>query len=235
MATYQIPQFLDSGDKILGPMSVRQFGYALGSFFLCVIIYNVVFAFFGKAAGIYTFIPVIPFGLLGAYLSLGKYNGRDSDIYMYKFILYILKPRFMSYRRMPFLNDLDEKLGAWSASSIQARWSKELADKLSSKEAKISFRAEDEEHKAEDIRNLGENLDTVLASTMTEIEKEDLLEQEYKKTLQKITPIRKNQRRPAFAPPVANPNNQSLSSLKSQTRKQQETNFFTDTQKLDDN
>ena len=95
MPSYQIPQFLDSGDKIFMGMNVRQFAYALVGFFISVVIFNVFF----PAVGNYSFVLVAPVALLSAYIALGKYNGRDSVIYIFKGIIFWTKPRKMKYAR----------------------------------------------------------------------------------------------------------------------------------------
>jgi hypothetical protein len=169
VASYQIPQFLDSGDKIIGSLNIRQFAYALGGFLLCALIFSLV----GSAVpgiGTYAAIPCIPVGGLFLYLALGKYNGRDSEIYVLKFILFQNKPKRMVYRRVPQLDDLNEKLSDWTEDKINKRWNDEVAKlKALDDDEYLAFGQGGAAKKAKQIRTFGRNLDMSTSSTMSKV------------------------------------------------------------------
>jgi hypothetical protein len=62
-----VPQFIEIEDKIFGPFTLKQFGFLMGGFGLCVIIWrSVPFSF-----GVFLMGPVIGLALV---LAFGKYN-----------------------------------------------------------------------------------------------------------------------------------------------------------------
>lgn len=174
MASYQIPQFLDSGDKILGPLNLRQFGYALGGFLAGISIFSIVNSLF-PTLGVLAWIPSIPVILLFAYLALGKFNGRDSDVYVYKFFFFTIKPKLMKYQRYPYVDDLNKKMAEWTFEKINKRWESSLLQKkqIAGNEY-LTFNQENSELKAEKIQRLGNSLDNTLLNSMAEVQSKRL-------------------------------------------------------------
>lgn len=171
MSSYQVPQFLDSGDKILGPLNLRQFGYALGGFMISMITFSLTNTLF-PGLGALAWAPAVPVALLATYLALGKFNGRDSDIYVYKFVLFVLKSRFMTYQRHPYVDDLYDILNDWTQSKILARWQSALTQKsLISQNEFLTFSEGDKISKAAKIRRLGQSIDSGVVNAMTEVER----------------------------------------------------------------
>ena len=155
MASYHIPQFLDSGDKILGPLNIRQFGYALAGGTVAFLIFTVVQSIL-PGIGTYAIIPAIPaMGLFG-YLSLGKYNGRDSEIYVLKIVIYLLKPRMMVYARVVDNYDLDEHLAKLTVDNITKEWQNRITQYS---DVANDFEGNTAKAKAARIRQLGLNID----------------------------------------------------------------------------
>jgi hypothetical protein len=66
---YQVPQFIEVEDKIVGPLTLRQFIYVTGGGGLCVVF----FVYLGKIPAILLSLPVA--GLAGA-LAFYKVNGK---------------------------------------------------------------------------------------------------------------------------------------------------------------
>jgi hypothetical protein len=169
MASYQIPQFLDSGDKILGPLNMRQFGYALGGFMVSAIIFTLAQSLV-PGAQFYAIIPCIPIVGLAAYLALGRYNGRDSEIYVLKYIIFNSKPKWMVYARVPDVQDLNEKLNDYTTDKITKRWTDELGKQKAIKGNEfLTFNNQDSLKKASQIRALGNTIDLSTTNTMAEV------------------------------------------------------------------
>jgi len=186
MASYQMPQFLDSGDKILGPLNLRQFGYALGGFMLGLAVFSVVSSLFPRL-GILAWGPSIPIILLAAYLALGKYNGRDTDIYAYKYFLYLLKPKYMTYQRHPYIDDLNEKMGDWTLEKINKRWTDQVVSKTNvARNEYLEFTSGDSEDKAERIRRIGGSLDQNYINSMTDAQRLELIIKQKEEMLNSI-------------------------------------------------
>jgi hypothetical protein len=171
MAAYQIPQFLDSGEKILGPLNLRQFGYALAGFIICTLIFTI----FSPSMGNYAVIPCLPFFGLAAYLALGKYNGRDSEIYVLKYILFLVKPRVMVYTRVPELDDLKKKELDLTYDKIYRTWMAEVAKrKQLDQNVYTDFNNQDPRSKIELIRNLSRQTDMPLYSALATIKSKEM-------------------------------------------------------------
>lgn len=173
MASYQIPQFLDSGDKILGPMNIRQFAYALGGFLLAVAIYSI-FQNAVPGIGPYAAIPAAPVLLLALFLALGKYNGRDSEVYVLKIIIYFTKPRLMRYRRQPEYKEIEAKAAEWTETKILGRWNASLAATQAITKSGVGFQQSDKSGKVSLIRGLGNQVDTPTNTLLGEIKRREL-------------------------------------------------------------
>ncbi len=66
---YQVPQFIEVEDKIVGPLTLRQFIYLAGTAGLCVV------AFFYLPL-IVSILVAVPIGALGVALAFYKVNGK---------------------------------------------------------------------------------------------------------------------------------------------------------------
>jgi PrgI family protein len=181
MASYQVPQFLDSGEKIFLSLNMRQFGYCLAGFFLCALIYTLSIRILPGVGGIIPFLPSIPIALFTAYLALGKYNGRDSEIYVLKYFITLFKPKTMIYSRQPYTVDLDKKLAMITASKIEADWVKRANQtKIDIEDKNFEFSGLPSKNKAEKIRALGE-VDTILSNAKVEVVKREIAIEELQK------------------------------------------------------
>ncbi len=183
MASYQIPQFLDAGDKILGPLNLRQFGYAMGFGFVTFLVFQISFAFL-PGAGWFNLLPAAPFAFLGAYLALGKYNSRDAEIYVFAAILYNVKPRKLIYTRVPDLYDLEEKLSTVTANNIATTMKQRLAKNLSdiAGNGMTDFNLQNRSEKAKKILQLANFQDNIATQTrekivMMDIQKEGVMKE----------------------------------------------------------
>jgi hypothetical protein len=196
MASYQIPQFLDSGDKIFGPLNIRQFGYMLGGGFGTFLVFTLVQTLIPGIAN-YAIVPAIPLLALTAYLALGKYNGRDSEIYIFKAIIYLTKPRTLVFRRVVDNSDLDAKLSTLTVSNIEKQWaeaatkSKKLEDNQYS-----SFELEDAKSKARQLRSIGSSLDLGQRNALEALQRGNIRIQQTSQQIQAMTP-----RKPGYQQP----------------------------------
>ena len=205
MATYQIPQFLDSGDKILGPLNMRQFAYALGGFFICVLIFTLVQ---GAVPGIgfYAILPALPVATITAYIALGKYNGRDSEIYILKWILYNVKPRIMMYRRVPYITDLDEQAAMLSYDKILKEWNGRVSKLKQLEESELQgFQTMSAAQRARKIREIGTQMDMGFYNTIRSVQQGQLQLAEKQAVLDKISAAKGSSRGISLASRGSNP------------------------------
>ena len=84
---FQVPQFIDIEDKIVGPFSLKQFGYIAAAALLIF-----VFFFMFKTA-LWVGIS-IPIALVAASFALIKYNGRPLPYLALSIARYLWQPRF---------------------------------------------------------------------------------------------------------------------------------------------
>jgi hypothetical protein len=184
MPSYQIPQFLDSGDKIFLGMNVRQFAYALVGFFICVLVFNLFF----PAIGNYAFVPIAPIALLTAYISLGKFNGRDSEIYILKGIIFVTKPRVHKYARAMDMTDINYQ---FSQLTYEVK-NKELESHLTkqtavSNDPLANFRGQNSSAKAARIRQIGKHVDDQFLNAAKSVVSKEIKIQRHRELLGQLS------------------------------------------------
>lgn len=92
MATFQVPQFIDIEDKIIGPISLRQF-------IILVVTAAAVFLLF-KVLQIWLWIIVGgSVGALGMALAFLKINGQNFSRVALNFLRYMINPRLYVWQR----------------------------------------------------------------------------------------------------------------------------------------
>ena len=105
---YQVPQFIEVENKIVGPLTLRQFIYLAGAGGLCII-------FFVYLPVFLALLLALPVGGLGAALSFYKINGKP--------FIEILEAGFMYYtgaKLFLWRHEVSEKAGE-TAAAVAAR------------------------------------------------------------------------------------------------------------------
>lgn len=127
MAQFQVPQFIETEPKIVGPLTLKQFGYigvaGLLSFFL----------FFTLRLEIWLVITII-MGLIACAFAFLKFNGRPFEILFINAALYIWKPKLYLWQRKDAVAQLPEapkmpNLTQKSTSKIRTLWLEMLTKK----------------------------------------------------------------------------------------------------------
>ena len=88
MATYKLIQDVEADDKLLGPLSFKQFIYALVSVFLLFISY-VLYTHHAELLDIFT----IPLALIGAFLAYPFGKDQPTEVWALARLNFLLKPR----------------------------------------------------------------------------------------------------------------------------------------------
>jgi hypothetical protein len=90
---FNVPQFLDVEDKVIGPLTIKQAAYMGGAGGVIFLIYSMVpnFALF--------ILLSIPIFLLGVALAFIKINGRPFINTIVSFIIYMTKPKLFIWKR----------------------------------------------------------------------------------------------------------------------------------------
>jgi hypothetical protein len=90
---FAVPQFTDVEDKLIGPLTLKQFLFLLATggvvlFFYSLLRFSIFFFFFA-----------VPTGLIGIGLTFGKFNGRPLFGYLSAFISFLSKPQSRIFKR----------------------------------------------------------------------------------------------------------------------------------------
>lgn len=94
MAIFNIPQFIDTEDKIAGPFTAKQLGWTVAAAAAGFVVY----LFFGKTA---SFIGAIPIILIFGAFAFYKPNGMPLTSVTGSFFSFFLHPKFYAWKRMP--------------------------------------------------------------------------------------------------------------------------------------
>jgi hypothetical protein len=116
------------------------------------VIFNVFFTLLGNL----TWGLIVPPAAFTLYLAKGKYNGRDSEVYILKSILYVTKPRRMLYTRVPILDDLMARLADLN---LEKRLAVLDGNVVQDKTDDLNFELQDNVGKLQTITNLGKSID----------------------------------------------------------------------------
>lgn len=90
---YAVPQFTDVEDKLIGPLTLKQF--------LTLLATGGVILFFWSLLGVslFFFVFAVPTGLLGLGLAFGKFQGRGLYAYASPFFSFVSKPQSRIFKR----------------------------------------------------------------------------------------------------------------------------------------
>lgn len=89
---FKVPQYIEIEDKIVGPLTLKQFLYLLGGGGILAILW----LFLNLALFIIVAIPIVTFfGLLTFY----KYKGRPLAHLIVPFITYMMKPKLYLWKK----------------------------------------------------------------------------------------------------------------------------------------
>ncbi len=91
---YQVPQFIEVEDKIVGPLTLKQFIYLAGAAGMCVVIYRLLNFYLA----ILLIVPVASFGAALAFL---KINNRPFILMVESFFMYIFSNKLYTWRHEP--------------------------------------------------------------------------------------------------------------------------------------
>ncbi len=89
---FEVPQFIEVEDKIVGPLTWRQFIYIAGGTGILVVFYFslpfILFAIFG-----------LPLGALAGFLAFHRINNRPFSVFLESFVSYMRKGKLYLWRK----------------------------------------------------------------------------------------------------------------------------------------
>lgn len=100
---FQVPQFINIEDKLLGPFSIKQFVYIVGGIGMIYIVWNFL--------PIYFSIPIIaPVAGFAVALAFYKPNGKPFIFMVQAAIAYVLSNRMYLWKRVPKQMSADDAI-----------------------------------------------------------------------------------------------------------------------------
>jgi len=91
---FNIPQFIDKEDKIVGPFTARQMGWMFGAGATLLVLW----VFYDLTAFILLAVPVVAvFGALAFY----RPNGQPLIAFIFSSIAFLFRPKMYTWRRIP--------------------------------------------------------------------------------------------------------------------------------------
>jgi hypothetical protein len=90
---FAVPQFTDVEDKLIGPLTLKQFFVVLGAGGICLLFWSL------PLPKVVAFIIDLPIAILGLTLAFASYNGRPMLSYIMPFIFYFISPKSMLFSR----------------------------------------------------------------------------------------------------------------------------------------
>lgn len=111
---YQVPQFIETEDKIIGPLTLKQFLIACGGVFTIIILYFVFTTF------LWLLVSAV-IGTVTAIFAFVRYNGRPITSFIGSALMYFFRPRMFVWKRKEELAALRAK-EAEKSSPLQRLW-----------------------------------------------------------------------------------------------------------------
>ena len=103
MDHFTVPQFIDVEDKIIGPITTRQFVIVMLTFFLITATYA------AADFSLFIFLAVIE-GFLGAILAFARINGRPFHYFILNIIQTLKRPSLRVWKKEPTPGTLKETI-----------------------------------------------------------------------------------------------------------------------------
>jgi hypothetical protein len=100
---FAVPQFTDVEDRLIGPLTLKQFLIVLGFGGFIFFLWSI------TGGGIIFFLIAIPVAALGAYVTFKKLNGRPFFVYMLPLLSFLVSPRVMIFKREPHIIHFSSK------------------------------------------------------------------------------------------------------------------------------
>jgi hypothetical protein len=91
---FNIPQFIDKEDKLVGPLTAKQLGWMAGAGTVLLVLFNI----FDTSAFFLAAIPVV--GIFGA-LAFYQPNNQPLIVFIFSSLSFTIRPKMYIWRRLP--------------------------------------------------------------------------------------------------------------------------------------
>jgi len=92
MATFQVPQFIDIEDKIIGPLTLKQFLFLAGAGLLIFLLYSIL------QFWLWIMVSIV-IAAIGMGFAFVKVNGQNLSRVVWNGLRYLLRPRLYVWQR----------------------------------------------------------------------------------------------------------------------------------------
>lgn len=92
---YAVPQFTEVEDKLIGPLTLKQFLMVLGTGALVLFFWSVL------GLSFFFFVFALPVAGIGLMLTFGKFNGRSFYTYLFPFLGFFASQKVLVFKREP--------------------------------------------------------------------------------------------------------------------------------------
>ena len=103
MLQFPVPQFVDVEDKIIGPFTLKQFGFVFGGGLLIVAIFRIL------GNSFFFYLLALPAAILTLGLSFGRFNGRYVYDVVPIFIAYLTSDKRLIFEKNRDVGEIDIK------------------------------------------------------------------------------------------------------------------------------
>lgn len=90
---FAVPQFTDVEDKLIGPLTLKQFLFLLATGGIILFFYSLL------NLSVFFFLFAIPVALIGLGVAFGKFNGRPLYGYLGAFVGFVSRPQARIFKR----------------------------------------------------------------------------------------------------------------------------------------
>ena len=120
---YQVPQFIEVEDKIIGPLTLRQFIYIAGTIGLCILFYSYLSFLFATLLAL----PVVGFG---AALTFYKINGKSFVEVLEAGFNYYMGEKLLLWKNTPSATKGADSAAAAAAAAESAAYARRGASRF---------------------------------------------------------------------------------------------------------
>ncbi len=119
---FPVPQFIDVEDKIIGPFTLKQFGFVFAGGVIIALLFKVL------QVSITFFLLAIPILLLTLFFSFGSFNGKKVYQSIPIFIKFLTAPKVMVFKKESDIDGL--RVSMITAEQVQAMNKKTEQDNI---------------------------------------------------------------------------------------------------------
>jgi hypothetical protein len=128
---FAVPQFTDVEDKLIGPLTLKQFLIILATGAVIMFFYSIL------KLSVFFFFFAFPIAVLGIGIAFGRFNGRSVYGYIPAFIYYVSRPQVRIFKREDVVVNMSFKTKTKPESTLPSK--QELDEPRESRLRKLAY------------------------------------------------------------------------------------------------